>query len=114
MMSRARRPGMLIHERATGDLKTLLALARRERDAEQKDRFLAAAHAIERMATLQIQRALARSRGFVQRWVYAYRDGGIEALREKPRGGSTPKITGPAAERLRARLDARPRERAGG
>jgi hypothetical protein len=28
---------------------------------------------------------LQRSRGFVQRWAYAYREGGIEALKEKPR-----------------------------
>lgn len=101
---------MLITERAEGDIKALLDLARRERDAAQKDRYLAAAHAAGGMETLEIQRCLARSRGFVQRWAFAYRDGGIEALRAKPRGGSIAKITGTAAETLKARLDAGPLE----
>jgi transposase len=51
---------------------------------------------------------LNRSRGFVQRWAYAYRDGGIEALKDKPRGGSVGKISGQNAVRLMARIDAGP------
>ncbi|MFN5956416.1 MAG: winged helix-turn-helix domain-containing protein, partial [Planctomyces sp.] len=54
------------------------------------------------------QRVLNRSRGFVQRWAYAYRDGGIEALKDKPRGGSVGKISGQNAVRLMARIDAGP------
>lgn len=102
---------MLIHERVPGDLERLLVLARRETNAEQKDRFMAVAHAIQGVETLQIQRAIARSRGFVQRWVYAYRDApgcGIAGLVDKPRGGSVAKIRGENATRLRARLDAGP------
>lgn len=101
---------MLIRERTPGDLGRLFALARRECDAQQKDRLLVAAHAVDRVPTRDIERALARSRGFVQRWAYAYRDGGIDALREKPRGGSIAKVSGPAVEHLRARLDAGPTE----
>lgn len=101
---------MLITERTVGDLVTLRKLARREKNAEQKDRFMAAALAIERRETADIQRSLCRSRGFVQRWAYAYRDGGIEALKDKPRGGSVAKISGAKAERLKARLDAGPTE----
>ena len=81
---------MHIRGRTLGDLFELRHRARHERDAEQKDRLmaaaLAAALAVERVETAEIQRALNRSRGFVQRWAYAYRDGGIEALKDKPRG----------------------------
>lgn len=99
---------MMIKERAEGDVRTLVRLARRETDAEQKDRYLVAAHACRGVETGEIQTMLARSRGFVQRWAYAYRDGGIDALRERPRGGSVPRVRGQIAERLKARLDAGP------
>lgn len=99
---------MLIRERTPGDLDQLRRLSRREKNAEQKDRLMAAALAIERRETADIMTSLNRSRGFVQRWAYAYRDGGIGALKDKPRGGSTAKISGEKAERLRARLDAGP------
>jgi len=101
---------MLITERQPGDLDRLRTLARREARAEQKDRLMVAVLAIERRETADIQRSLCRSRGFVQRWAYAYRDGGIEALRDKPRGGSVAKISGVNAQRLKARLDAGPTE----
>lgn len=100
---------MQIREREAGDGETLRRLVRAEKDAEQKDRYLVAVHALRGRETRDIQEALARSRGFVQRWAYAYRDGGIGALRDKPRGGSRPKIDGAKAELLRARLDAGPR-----
>jgi transposase len=100
---------MHIREREAGDEQTLRRLARAEKDAEQKDRYLVVVHALRGRETGDIQEALARSRGFVQRWAYAYRDGGIGALRDKPRGGSRPRINDAAAERLMARLDAGPR-----
>lgn len=101
---------MIISEREPGDLKRLRTLARREKHAEQKDRLLAVAHAIAGRETLDIQEALGRSRGFVQRWVYAYRDGGIDAVRSAPRGGSRPKLDHAHLPRLRERLDAGPTE----
>ena len=100
---------MLIKERTPGDLARLRRLAVKEKDAEQKDRWLVALHAVSGVETAPIQEMLLRSRGFVQRWAYAYRDGGIDALHDKPRGGSKPKIRGQALEKLRARLDAGPR-----
>lgn len=99
---------MMIRARSPGDLDQLRRLARREKNAEQKDRLMVAALAIERRETSDIMTSLHRSRGFVQRWAYAYRDGGIGALKDKPRGGSEAKISGEKAERLRARLDAGP------
>lgn len=88
MMGSARRPTMLIRERENGDAGRLRTLARVEKNAEQKDRYLAALHAATGAETLTIAAMLCSSRAFVQRWAYAYRDGGIEALKDKPRGGS--------------------------
>jgi transposase len=99
---------MQITERDAGDLETLMRLARREKDAEQKDRYLCVVHACRGEETERIQSMLARSRGFVQRWAYAYRDGGIDALREKPRPGREPMLPRPREAELKARLDAGP------
>lgn len=100
---------MLIKEREAGDHDRLKRLAAKEKDAEQKDRLLSALHALSGEETARIQQMLLRSRGFVQRWAYAYRDGGVAALRDKPRGGSKPKISGVLREKLKRRLDAGPR-----
>jgi transposase len=99
---------MQISERTSGELKELRRRARKERSAEQKDRFMVVVLALEGRETKQVQEATARSRGFVQRWIYAYRDGGIEALKDKPRGGSVAKICGENLQKLKARLDAGP------
>ena len=101
---------MIIREREPGNLDQLRGLARREKNAEQKDRLLAVAHALAGRETRDIQDAIGRSRGFVQRWVYAYRDGGIDAVRSAPRGGSRPKLDSAHLPRLRERLDAGPTE----
>ncbi len=70
------------------------------RDAKQRDRYRVALLAIDDAhETKQIMTMLGRSRGFVQRWAYAYRDHGIEALTPKPRPGATPKL--PRDEELR-------------
>lgn len=99
---------MQVTERRVGDLSKLRALARREPHAEQRDRLLAVVKAIEGRETLAIAEALSRSRAFVQRWVYAYRDRGIEAIAARKPGGDRSKIKGVMAERLKARLDAGP------
>jgi len=99
---------MHVREREAGDGATLRRWALREKNAAQKDRFMGVALAIEGMQTHAIQSVLGRSRGFVQRWVYAYREDGIQALHEKPRGGSVPKIHGENRARLKARIDAGP------
>ena len=99
---------MHVTERRSGDLAKLRALVRRESHAEQRDRLLAVVKAIEGRETLAIAEALSRSRAFVQRWVYAHRDRGIEAIAARKRGGDRSKIKGVMAERLKARLDAGP------
>jgi transposase len=100
---------MIIHEREPGDLERLRLMARAEKHAEQKDRLLSVAHAIAGRQTLDIADAVGRSRKFVQRWVYAYRDGGIDAVRDKPRGGTKPRLNSGHSQQLRERLDAGPR-----
>jgi transposase len=100
---------MQITQRKDGDAAVLRSQARREKNAEQRDRYRAASLAIDGHETGEIQERLQRSRGFVQRWAYAYRDGGIEALRDKPRGGRTPKLPADRVEAFKARLEAGPR-----
>jgi transposase len=100
---------MHITERTAGDLERLKRLARAERDTEQRDRLRAAALSIEGVETKEIQRFLERSRGFVQRWAYAYRDGGIAAIKRVPHPGRPPRLPKGRHDELRARLDAGPR-----
>jgi len=57
--------------------------------------------------TVDIQISLRRGRGFVQRWAYAYSDGEIEALKDKPRGESV------AKDQQRDRLEAQGPDRCG-
>jgi transposase len=47
--------------------------------AKQRDRLRAVQLAIEGESTPAIMRMLGRSRGFVQRWCYVYRDHGLDA-----------------------------------
>jgi len=88
---------MDIKERENGDRDELNRRIRYERDAEQRDRYRAALLAIDGQQTQTIMMMLSRSRGFVQRWAYAYRDNGIDAIAPRPCGGSEPKLD-PAKE----------------
>ena len=99
---------MDVRARELGDVEQLRTLVRKERDAEQRDRYLVVLHALSGRQTLWIAEGLGRSRAFVQRWVYAYRDGGIDSLRDKPRGGSKPRLPRAQEAGLRARIDAGP------
>jgi transposase len=58
-----------------------------EDDAKQRDRLRSVALALDGRETLVIAETLGRSRAFVQRWVYAYRDGGIDAVRARTAPG---------------------------
>lgn len=83
---------MHIQEGSAGDGAALMRLVRVQRDAQQRDRYRVVLLVLEGLETQAIQDRLSRSRGFVQRWAYAYRDGGIAALTAQPRGGSAPKL----------------------
>jgi transposase len=99
---------MHVTERRSGDLAKLGALVRREPHAEQRYRLLAVVKAIDARERLAIAEPLSRSLAFVERWVYAHRDRGIEAIAARKRGGDRSKIKGVMAARLKARLDAGP------
>lgn len=84
---------MQVQERASADVEVLNRRIRSERNAEQHDRYRVVVLAIEGRETKEIQLQTCRSRGFVQRGVYAYRDLGIEGLAVRPRGGSEPRLS---------------------
>ena len=75
-----------------GDLAQLQKRVRREGNAKQRDRYRVVLLALEGLTEPQIRTRTARSRGFVQRWVYAYRDGGIPAITAKKPTGQPPKL----------------------
>lgn len=100
---------MDVQERQPGDTQRLIERSRREREAEQRDRLRAVVLALQGRQTQEIQATLDRSRGFVQRWVYAYRDGGIAAIAATPHPGSAPKLPREREVALKARIDAGPR-----
>jgi len=74
------------------DLSTLRRLVRKESNAKQRDRYRAVVLALEGLMEPEIRRRLGRSRGFIQRWVYAYRDKGVDGLVAKKPHGQPPKL----------------------
>jgi transposase len=99
---------MDVPERQPGDLVELKRRAKREKDALRRDRLRAVIRAIEGDDAPTMARVLGRSRRQVQDWAYAYRDGGIDAIHPPKRVGKRPRVNGPIADRLRARIDAGP------
>jgi len=102
---------MHIQEGSPGDMAALAQLIRAERDAQQRDRYRVVLLALEGLETEAIQDHLERSRGFVQRWAYAYRDAGIAALTARPRGGSAPKLAPDKQQLFLERFKAGPTDR---
>jgi transposase len=78
------------------DANELQRLIRRATHAKQRDRLRAVELAIAGEPTASIMRMLGRSRGFVQRWCYVYRDHGLTAVSPKPLSGRPAKL--PAAQ----------------
>lgn len=101
---------MDVQERTAGDRERLRRLAREEQDAAQRDRYRAVALAIDGRRTDEIMEMLDRSRGFVQRWVYVYRDSGLSAIAVGKPPGNTPRFSPEQWDDLRARLLAGPTE----
>jgi transposase len=105
---------MQIRLRQEGDLQRLDDLIDAERDAVQRDRLRAARLALDGMQAPAIARTLSRSRRFVQSWAYAYRDGGIEAIRAEPVGSRPPKLPPEQEQAFKQRFLARPTADDGG
>jgi transposase len=100
---------MRVSERKPGDVGELQRRAKAERHALQRDRWRAVLLALQGEQAVAIARMLSRSRRTVQDWVYAYRDGGIDQLKPKPRPGRPTKLPRQRETELMARLDAGPR-----
>ena len=90
--------------RDPGDRARLAELLRRERDAAQRDRYRAVVLALDGELTSEIKTKLGRGRTFVQRWVYAYRDGGLDAIKPGKAPGARPRLTPEQTERFRQRV----------
>lgn len=73
--------------RAPEDADRLKRLIRQEANAKQRDRYRVIELAVAGEQCPTIMAMLGRSRGFVQRWAYAYRDGGLDAIAVKPQPG---------------------------
>jgi transposase len=99
---------MDVQERMSGDRAELGRRIDAEKNAKQRDRYRAAALAIDGCEAEAIAETLSRSRRFVQRWGYAYRDGGIDAIAVKRQKGPEVRLTPDEQERLARRLEAGP------
>lgn len=87
------------------ELVTLGQLVQKEPNAKQRDRYRAVLLALEGLSEPEIRLRLSRSRGFIQRWVYAYRDNGIGALRARKPTGQPPKLPRDREAQLKELLD---------
>ena len=105
---------MKLAVRQEGDLERLDALMAREKDARQRDRLRAVRLALEGKQAPAIAAALGRSRRFVQEWAYAYRDGGVEAVRPGKSSGRPTKLPRDQEQAFRARMLAGPTKADGG
>lgn len=90
------------------DLAQLQQRSGQERDAKQRDRYRAILLALEGRQAPAIARMLGRSRGFVQRWVYMYRDHGLVAIAPKRSTGRPPNLPTTQEAAFKARFLAEP------
>lgn len=95
---------MRVTLRQEDDLQRLDEMIRRERNAKQRDRLRAVRLALEGKQAMEIVATLARSRRFVQEWVYAYRDGGLEAIKAGKSSGRPTKLPREREQEFRARM----------
>ena len=99
---------MQIEVHHPNDVEQLRQRSRQQRDAKQRDRYRAVLLALEGHSAPEIARTLARSRRFVQLWVYLYRDQGLEAICPKPQPGRPSKLPVTQQEPFKERLLAGP------
>ena len=90
------------------DIEQLRQSCRQQRKAAQRDRYRAVVLALEGHEAPEIARTLDRSRRFVQRWVYRYRDHGLEAIAPQRQSGRPSKLPPPQYEAFKTRFLADP------
>lgn len=100
---------MQVTERSPGDIAKLRKLVRSQRDARTRDHLRAALLALEGKEAPEIVLMLGRSRRQVQKWVYDYRDGGIERLAPRKPPGRKMKLTAEREAAFKARFVSGPR-----
>ena len=105
---------MQISLRDPDDLEQLKRRIGGERHAQQRDRYRAVLGALDGQPASRIAAKLDPSKHFVQRWAYAYRDGGIDAITAKRQTGAPTKLRRDQEEAFKQRLDAGPNPRADG
>lgn len=85
-------------------------LIRQATNAKQRDRLRTVERAIAGQETLAIMEMLGRSRGFVQRWCYVYRDHGLKAVVAKSPPGRPTRLPTEHHEAFKRRVLAGPTE----
>jgi transposase len=90
------------------DLDALRKRIRQEANAKQRDRWRAVLLALEGKTTAEIMDKLGRSKNFVQRWVYFYRDHGLERVRPLRQTGQPPKLPRQQEQAFLDRIDRSP------
>ena len=86
------------------DLVVLRKRVRSESDAKARDRCRCVLLAIDGLTAPEIAKRVGRSRRFVQRWCYAYRDRAIDGLAVKPGGGRPPILPTAKHEAFKQRM----------
>jgi transposase len=92
------------------DLEHLRQRCRQQPNAKQRDRYRAVLLALEGHEAPAIARTLGRSRAFVQRWVYVYRDRGLDAIVAKRPTGRPPHLSPENEKPFKERFGAEPTE----
>ena len=100
--------------RDPADLDDLRRRVGIETNAKQRDRCRAVLLAVGGLDAVQIARMLGRSRRFVQTWAYAYRDGGVGAVRPGRSPGRPVKLPRDRERAFKERFLAGPTGRDGG
>jgi transposase len=99
---------MQIEAHHPNDVEQLRQRSHQQRDAKQRDRYRAILLALEGHSAPAIAQILARSRRFVQQWIYLYRDHGLEAICPKPQPGRPSKLPVTQQEPFKERFLAGP------
>ncbi|MFK7788598.1 MAG: IS630 family transposase [Phycisphaeraceae bacterium] len=86
------------------DLQVLKGRVRVESDAKARDRCRCVLLAIDGLTAPQIAQRIDRSRSFVQRWCYAYRDHGLEGLTPKHHSGRPPLLVTTQRQTFKQRI----------
>lgn len=98
---------MNVTVRESTDWEELRKRIRQEANAKQRDRWRAVLLALEGRPTAEIMATLDRSKNFVQRWVYFYRDHGLERVRPQKQPGQPQRLPHSQEQAFLQRINSR-------